>query len=306
MADNNLGERLFNAGWNQGVLLSALPWSVIYNVDDPLSKIAKAAKNQAAAESKRRDTHVSSNIYPHNTGVAFGITRQGDSLIIASQDCDIVSNISEEPTVVALRAFFTENTSILRYADGNSSHYFLLDRKRGLVAESSVMVLIEKPVLLNLTPEPGALDLAIKQKFARWVAHRFDRSAFPEDIVGAVVKPILDNLSQMQLENDSDLDALRVVSEVRLAKIEGKSPFDVRILFIIPESGLPDNGIALDRFVARMRRWFNPLAARLVVWDARHIYEITVGDYLDTQQIYLDHYSYRGQTIQGLLPPPRL
>ncbi len=141
---------------------------------------------------------------------------------------------------------------------------------------------------------------------AFWVAHRFDRSAFPDDIVGAVVKPILDNLSQMQLENDADLAALRVVKEVRLAKIEGKPPFDVRILFIIPESGLPDNGIALDRFVSRMRTWFNPLAARLVAWDARHIYEITVGDYLDMQQIYLDHYSYRGQTIQGLLPPPRL
>lgn len=158
----------------------------------------------------------------------------------------------------------------------------------------------------KLDEDNEAFDLATKQKFARWVAHRFDRSAFPEDIVGAVVKPILENLSQMQLENDPDLDALRVVKEVRLAKIEGSPPFDVRILFIIPESGLPDNGIALDRFVARMRRWFNPLAARLVAWDARHIYEITVGDYLDTQQIYLDHYTYRGQTIQGLLPSPRI
>jgi hypothetical protein len=306
MADNDLGERLYDAGWNQGVLLPVLPWSVIYNVEDPLSKIARSAKNQATAESKRRDTHAASNIYPHNTGVAFGITRQGDSLVIASQDCDIVSNVSEEPTVVAMRTFFTDNTSILRYADGNSSHYFLLDRNRGLVAESSVMVLIEKPVLLNLTPTSGALDLATKQKFARWVAHRFDRSAFPDDIVGAVVKPMLDNLSQMQMENDPDLDAMKLVKEVRLAKIEGSPPFDVRILFIVPESGLPDNGIALDRFVARMRGWFNPLAARLVAWNALHIYEITVGDYLDTQQIYLDHYTYRGQIIQGLLPPPRI
>jgi hypothetical protein len=51
-----------------------------------------------------------------------------------------------------------------------------------------------------------------------------------------------------------------------------------------------------------MRSWFNPLAARLVAWDARHLYEITVGDYLDTQQIYLEQYTYQGQIIQGLLP----
>src|SRR5437588_4372332 len=97
-----------------------------------------------------------------------------------------------------------------------------------------------------------------------------------------------------------------MVKEVRLAKIVGNPPFDVRILFIVPESGLSDNGIALARIVSRMRGWFNPLAARLVAWEARHIYEITVGDYLDTQQIYLEHYTYRGQTIQGLLPSPRI
>jgi hypothetical protein len=89
---------------------------------------------------------------------------------------------------------------------------------------------------------------------------------------------------------------------VRLAKIVGKPPFDVRLLFIIPEDGLPDNGLALAHLVFRIRAWFNPLAARLVAWDARHLYEITVGDYLDTQQVYLEQYTYQGQIIRGLLP----
>jgi hypothetical protein len=203
---------------------------------------------------------------------------------------------------VVMRAFTTENSSILRYADSNSSHYFLLDRKRGLVAESSVMALIEKPVLLNFTPEAGTCDSATQERFARWIAHRFDRSAFDDDVVGAVIKPLLDNLSQMQKDGDPDLDALDNVKEVRLAKITGKPPFDVRLLFIIPEEGLPDKGVALARLVFRIRTWFNPLAARLVAWDARHLYEITVGDYLDTQQIYLEQYTYQGQIIRGLLP----
>lgn len=97
-----------------------------------------------------------------------------------------------------------------------------------------------------------------------------------------------------------------MVKEVRLAKISGNLPYNVRLLFIIPESGLPDGGIALARLVSRMRGWFNPLAARLVAWDTRHIYGISVGDYQDTQQIYLDHYTYRGRTIQGLLPLSRI
>jgi len=109
---------------------------------------------------------------------------------------------------------------------------------------------------------------------------------FPENIVGAVIKPILDYLSLMQKANDPDLRALDMVKEVRLAKIVGDPPYDVRLLFIIPETGLSDDGIALARLVSRMRKWFNPPAARLVAWDAHHIYEISVGDYLDTQLMF--------------------
>lgn len=298
MAENKLGEHLYNSGWRQGVLVPALPWSVVYRSDDPLNKIAKTAQRQA----EQVEGLTATGLPLHGIGVASGITRREDYLVIASQDCDIVRSLNEEPNVVALRAFITDNGSILRYADSNSSRYFLLDRGRGLVAESSIMSLIEKPVLLSFMPEPGACDGATQERFARWIAHRFDRPAFDDDVVGAVIKPLLDNLSQMQKGNDPDLNALDNVKEVRLAKIVGKPPFDVRLLFLIPEDGLPDGGVALARLVFRMRTWFNPLAARLVAWDARHLYEITVGDYLDTQQIYLEQYTYRGQIIRGLLP----
>jgi hypothetical protein len=303
MADNMLGELLYGSGWRQGVLLPPLPWSVIYRNDEPLSKIAKAA---AKRPTEQRDNTVVTGLPLQGISIASGITRREDYLVIASQDCDIVRSLSEEPNIIAVRAFTTGNYNILQYADCNSTRYFLLDRNRGLVAESSVMTLIEKPVLMNFTPEPGAADFATQERFARWIAHRFDRPAFHDVVVGAVIKPILDNLSQMQKDNDPDLDALNDVKEVRLAKFIGNPPFDVRLLFITPESGLPDNGVALARLIARMREWFNPLAARLVAWDALHLYEITVGDYLDTQQIYLEQYTYRGEIIQGLFPVPHI
>jgi hypothetical protein len=298
MADNKLGEQLYNSGWRQGVLLPPLPWSVIYSSEDPLSKIAKTAKHRAEQVAIPAMT----GLPLHGIGITSGITRREDYLVIASQDCDIVRSLHEEPNIVTMRAFITDNNSILKYADSNSSHYFLLDRKRGLVAESSVMVLIEKPVLLIFTPKSGACDSPTQERFARWIAHRFDRPTFDDDVVGAVIKPLLENLSQMQKEHDPDLNALDNVKEVRLAKIVGKPPFDVRLLFIIPEDGLPDNGVALAHLVFRIRTWFNPLAARLVAWDVHHLYEITVGDYLDTQQIYLEQYTYQGQIIRGLLP----
>ncbi len=303
MVDNMLGEQLYNSGWHQGVLLPQLPYSVVYRSDDPVSKIARKANRH---QTEQRDTQTIAGLPFRGLRIASGIARQGDYLVIASQDCDLVRSLNEDPNIIAIRAFTTGNDDILQYADSNSTRYFLLDRNRGLVAESTFLVLIEKPVLMNFTPEPGVSDGATQERFARWIAHRFDRPAFHDDIVGAVIKPILDNLSQMHRANDPDLSALDNVKEVRLAKIVGKPPFEVRLLFIIPEQGLPDNGVALARLVSRMREWFNPLAARLVAWDAHHFYEITVGDYLDTQQIYLEHYTYRGQIIQGLLPTPNI
>lgn len=158
----------------------------------------------------------------------------------------------------------------------------------------------------NFHPISGILDDETKERFARWIGHRFNRPAIHDDIVAAVHKPIVDNLAELRRNNDLDIKALDMVKEVRLAKIVGNPPYDVRLLFIIPESGLPDDGFALARLVSRMSEWFNPLAARLVAWDVRHLYEISVGDYLDTQQIYLEHYTYQGESATGFTPPSHL
>src|SRR5580700_9369170 len=127
MADNMLGVQLYNAGWRQGVLLPPLPWSVIYRIDEPLNKIAKAATKRQTGQ---RDSGAIPDLPLTGLAIASGITRKEDYLVIASQDCDIVRSLSEEPNIIAIRAFMTDNSSILRYADSNSARYFLLDRNR--------------------------------------------------------------------------------------------------------------------------------------------------------------------------------
>lgn len=202
-----------------------------------------------------------------------------------------------------MRAFATDNNTILKPAVGNSTQYFLLDEQRGLVADSTIIVPIEKPVLLNFTPQLGVLNDNVKRQFARWVAHCFNRPAFSDEVVDAVVAPILENMRIMQENSDSDLDALTMVKEVRIAPLPGEPPYEVNLLFILSENGLPDEGKALTRLVGCMRGWFDPAKATLKTWDAFNLYEISAGDYIDTQRIYLDHYTYQGSTIRGLIPP---
>jgi hypothetical protein len=284
-----LGQLLYNAGWDQGVLLPALPWSVHFHLDDPLTGIAKSAQRQAEAEYQQAMAGGTNN-HPRR-GLAQGKTREKDWLVVISQTCDIVKSPDVEPTVVAMRAFITDKENILGPARGNSSRYFLLDPNRGLVADATVLVQIEKPLLMQYCPEPGVIDVNTKDRFAQWLAYRFSRPAIDDNVVGAVVKPILTNLRQMQQARDLDFAALEMCKEVRLARITGAPPYDVRLLFIIPESGLPDKGIALARLVNRMSNWFDPGAARLVAWDALDLYQISVGDFLNTQKIYLDEYN---------------
>jgi hypothetical protein len=303
MADKLLGQQLYATGWRQGTLLPVLPWSVIYNANDPLTKIAKSAKRQANDRNRPKVEVTSAEITFPLYDIASGITSNNDYLVIISQDCDIAKDPNSIRTIFAMRAFLTENKQILRPAAGNSTQYFLLDKERGLVADSTIIVPIEKPVLTNFTPKTGVPNEETKRLFARWVAHCFNRPAFPDEVVKAVIKPILDNLRFMQENEDSQLEVLEMVKELRVAPLIGDPPYKVRLLFMVSEGGLPDDGLALAHFVGHMYEWFDPAEARLVAWDTSHLYEVSAGDYMDTQQIYLDHYTYNGETIRGLVPP---
>ncbi len=294
MADPELGKQLYAAGWDQGVLLPPLTRSIVFEPTSVLSKLARAA---AAAPPFNQSGSV-----PH--GVASGIVAgKNDRFVIATQTCDLVAGPNIEPNIVAMRAFLTDNPKTIRNAGGNSSREFLLDPARGLVVDATVQILVEKPLLLSLLPEPGAPDAERRRRFARWLGHRFDRPVLDDEVVKAVTQPILENLARMDRAGDPDLSALDDVRQVRLARISGDKPYDVHLVFLI-DAPLPDGGLALARLVKQLGGWLTPGQAQLASWDALTVYAISAGDLLETDQIYLDHYTYRGMTVQGATPPP--
>jgi hypothetical protein len=171
MADEFLGKRLYEAGWSQGTLLPVLPWSVIYNISDPITKIARAAKQKIDAQIRRQSEATPTEVASSPYSIASDISRPKDYLALISQDCDIVKDPNQIPTIFAMRAFETDKRQILRAAASNSTQYFLLEENRGLIVDSAIIVPIEKPVLTNFTPQPGAPNDNIKRLFAKWVAH---------------------------------------------------------------------------------------------------------------------------------------
>ncbi len=307
MSNARLGRQLIEAGWDQGVLLPALCWSVVFNPDDPVTQIARAAMKPGTPGMRWDASQQITGLVRH--AVASGLYRGEHRLVVASQACDIDRSPEQEPCVVAMRAFFTTNEPTLAAAGRNSTRHFLLDPARGLVVDATVQTLIEKPLLATLTPEPGAPDARMRRRFARWLARRYNRPALPDEIVHAVSAPILTNLRLLQHEGNALIAVLDQVEEVRLARMEGAPPYSVRLLFILPEpdsdhaSG--DDGAviaALARLISTMRDWFDPALASLDAWDATRLGDVSANALFDTDELALDEYTYRGLTVRGLEP----
>jgi hypothetical protein len=307
MADARLGRQLIEAGWDQGVLLPALCWSVDFYPEDPVTQIARAAMKPGTPGTRWDASQEIRGLARH--AVASGLYRGDHRLVVASQACDIDKSPEHEPCVIALRAFFTTNERMLEAAGRNSTRHFLLNPARGLVVDATVQALVEKPLLATLSPELGAPDARMRRRFARWLARRYNRPALPDDIVHAVSAPILTNLRALQQEGNALIDVLDQVEEVRLAHLEGTPPYAVRLLFILPEpdSGqVPDNDgaviTALARLISTMRGWFDPALASLQAWDAARLGDISASALFDTDELALDEFTYRGLTVRGLEP----
>lgn len=306
MADEHLGEQLVAAGWQQGALLPPVESSIYFHLDKPLTKIARDAQPILASEVKQQQTEKKPAHFHH--AVASGRSRkQADRLVVITQTCDINKSPDVEPVVWAIRAFFTKNSDMLKRAGGNSKRQFLLDESRGLVAEMTNLVAIEKPVLADFDPEQGALDEATRRRFSHWIADRFERVPQPEQVVRAVIRHILDNLRQAENDNAPDVEVLQHIREVRFAKLEGDPPYNVQLVFMATQPGLSSGEYsALSRLVVKMREWLAAGGeAKLDAWDVATPADISLEDYLNTDKLDLDEYTYRGRTVRGLTPLPR-
>lgn len=268
------------AGWDQGALLPALPEFFVYSSDHPVSKAARRDRARREMEGEELD-----GVHLH----AVAAPRGEEWVVIASQVCDLAKPVDHEPRVDALRAFETTNPELLRVADQNSVKYFLLDPRRGLIADATFRVQLEKPVLALHRPMPGVPpeDLARRRRFARWLARRYDRPALPDDVVRAIGTPIRDLLKQLA-EIDTDMRAtLDLVEEVRIGGQWDESLLRFHILFLIAQEAEDSAPLALAPLVSRLTEELDPQEAVLTGWAARSRRYISLADAEATEPIFL-------------------
>lgn len=270
-----LGERLWDAGWRQGCVFTA-PLVVHSN---------QRAPGSSAIEHGHRPL------------------RGSESLVLISQECDIVAPVDEEPFVEALVCAREKNARYVGRIDRNSARKFLIDPASQLVARAPYRLLIAKEILTSIQPAPWPSTEKRHERFVRWLGRRFDRPAIPDALYDVFQRPLETALETLDEENLAAFN--HAVYDVRVSVPANEAPpFDINVLFVARGEELTrDAGDAVQLVEEMIRRCSDP--ELVCIGDVELVTEeqLTVAEYFATRPMWLEFLTYHGDEVTGAEPP---
>jgi len=287
--------------WRQGVLLPVLSWSTLFLNTDPVTDLSK----QVMKADSIQQAAAPPIIRPHwiATGLPAGkLTKQ--QYVVASQTCDIAKRAEDEPFVVVMRAFKTDNVRIRSTALRYSARQFVLNPATGLVVDASVQALVEKPLLATFSPEESGASREFERRFSHWLGRRYSRAAHPDSFVASVSVPIRDILRDLERSGDKDFDVLSDVSEIRIGTPAQRPPFEVRLFFILDPHMLSKQGlkIRLSALASKIRSAILDKDVAWAGWGAYSLENLPARIYQDTDQMLFDEFSFSTGELVGEMP----
>ena len=279
-AEPHVGRRLYEAGLRQGAVLRPSGLKFVYGAPKP---------DGEGVETKERPV------------------KAKERLVVASQDCDILAKPEKEPYVELLICKQEKPERCTTLVEGNSSRWFLLDKDRCFVAQAFQRVHVRKEALESLEMEGWALGGETLERFARWLARRYIRPAFPDEFVEAYQEPVngvFEETPEEMLEHFS-----RVVSEIRVSKssVQGP-PYNLEFLVLTAGENLSEQeaeALALVQDGMEAALSASPLVEG-VGFSFRTLYETSIAEYFASDPIYLEHLTYGGEERPtGAEPPPQ-
>lgn len=216
--------------------------------------------------------------------------KEQESMVIVTQDCDILSRA--EPHVEAFVCSEKPPDFCARIIEGNSSRFFLVDQDSHLVAEATRRVIIKKELLEPFEPESWPSHDNHLDRFARWLARRYIRPAYPQVFVEAVQDPIRETLGNAP--NGIVAHFSNIVHEMRISKssIQGP-PFNVSVTMLTLRNQITEEEAnAIDHITQEIQTLLES-DPRIIgaEFPTRTPDEMSVAEFVSTHPIYLEHYS---------------
>lgn len=276
----HVGRRLYGTGFKQGAILHPSGLKFVY------SELTSGGEG----------------IKPRERSI-----KPKERLVVASQDCDILAKPEQEPYVELLICKKEKPERCASLVEGNSSRWFLLDADKRFVAQAFQRVHVKKEALEQLELDNWSLGGEALERFARWLARRYIRPAFPDEFVEVFQAPVdgvFEDATAEVLANFSG-----VVNEIRISKssVQGP-PYDLDFLLLTVREELSEQeveAIALVQDGMEMALSSAPSVSS-VGFTLQTLYETSIAEYFASDPIYLEHLTYEGEEqSKGADPPPQ-
>jgi len=225
------------------------------------------------------------------------VTVAVEGLVVVTQSCDVARSCCKRPFIEVAPLVQVLDAEIVDIARGHRPAYAIVPALKalGLVADLDRVMTVEKAVVASWTRSAGCVTDQERRDFARALARKRARAAFPDDFVEFT--PNL--LNRLKKKHDKDSDegrALRALREIRVRAAPSWSASHVQVTFwFIPESDDVDfEGREWNEYLAA---WQKLIAAtgRFTAIDGvvLPLEDLTAKDYVTSDPLDLDHLSTR-------------
>jgi hypothetical protein len=273
-----------DAGWRQGDLVLDDNLTFLHQADPtrPLTDEGEFQAKEATAAGE--------------TESLFGIITPVPGLAVLTQTCDLVRSCGIRKFVELAPLFAADETLRATIRKGMRPAYAWLPgaAEHGLVVDLDRVMTVEKAVLAGWPRTPGWATEDDLRSFARALARKRDRFAFPGDF-NSLLKPMVDRIKAKHGNLSAEGKALLQVRQIRARAAPSwhdPGPVEVQLTFVIEDGLSAEERTALG---SQVRSWCdrvpeNPRYDLLPPLVASRD-DLTARDMDESDQLDLDHLS---------------
>lgn len=263
------------ATWRQGDFALGEQWFV--HVADPAAPLTEAAERAAADEGPQ------------------ALTSEVAGLIVLTQTCDIVRRCSERPYLEVAPVVELNEDELRSVQRGRRPAYATFPNlaAHGLAADLDRVMTVEKAIVATWERSPGCRGDDEIRDFARALARKRARFAFPDDF-NTLAKKLVGRLAEKHGKQTLEGSALRALREIRVNASPSWDAAEVDILIWFVRANA-EEGFAGVAWADHLEAWLKlmPSAERFrsVEGQITSLAELTAADYIASDVLDLDHLS---------------
>ena len=216
-------------------------------------------------------------------------------LVVLTQTCDVVRKARDRPYVEVGPLVRVKDEAALENVKRKASpHYTYLPgaAPRMLIADLDRVMTVEKSLLAMWTREVGCPTDQDQRDFAKALARKRERFAFPDDFV-SLVEVLRARITQKHAKDSPEGLCLRSLREIRITATPSWDAMSVSLMFwfIVVEGALP----TADGIRQQCAAWMGHLKPggrfSSIDYDIVTLDDLSAREYLNSDLLDLDHLS---------------